>query len=163
MSTTSSPHAFRVEYIQPFVDSLKNLFVNHLAGSITIGKPELNRTGTPRFEISGVITFTGTVVGRVVVCFPDQVAVALVKAYLGMEELPEGVVDDCVGEMANIIVGRAKSDMEQHQIVISPPTIVRGRDYQISAQRGASCLTLPCETHRGPIAVEISIAPGEGR
>ena len=156
MSTTAKNHAFKVEYIKPFIDSLNGLFVDHLGATITIGAPTLNKSGMPTYEVSGVIAFTGTVEGRVVVSFQTDVAEQIVKGYLQMDDLPEGVLEDCVGELANVIAGRAKSEMEQHQIIISPPTVIRGTDYQIAKSKG-TVISVPCETSYGPVQVEISI------
>lgn len=158
MTATKNTHAFKVEYIKPFIDSLTGLFVDHLGATIAIGSPELNQSGHPTFEVSGVIAFTGTVEGRVVVSFQTEVAEKIVRGYLQMEDLPEGVLEDCVGELANVIAGRAKSEMEQQQIVISPPTVIRGTDYQIAKAKG-TVISVPCDTSYGPIRVEISIQP----
>ncbi|MHC4911262.1 MAG: chemotaxis protein CheX [Planctomycetota bacterium] len=159
MSTTQphSDHAFRVEYIQPFLNSLHGLFAEHLAGTITVGKPCINPSGTPPYEVSGVISFTGSVIGRAVVSFPMDVAIKVVKAYLEMDELPEGLLEDCVGELANVIVGRAKSDLETYQVIISPPTVITGGTYQIAPQRGAACVSVPCETSFGRVQLDISV------
>ena len=157
-SQASSPqNSLKTEYILPFVNSLQKLFVDHLGGTITVGKPELNETGAPRYELCGVIAFTGTVIGRVVVSWPVEVAEKVVENYLHISPLPDGMLEDCVGELANVIAGRAKADLETHQIVISPPTVIRGEDYEIAPQKGAACLSLPCQCNHGPLQLEVSI------
>ncbi len=148
--------AFKVEYMQPFVDSLRALFVDHLGGSLTVGKPEINPEGKPKYEMSGAIAFSGTVKGQVVVSFPLAVAQGAVEAYLKMSPVPDDVIEDCVGELTNIVVGRAKSELESHQIAISPPIVVRGTDFQITPQKGAVCLSMPCECQYGSLRVEMS-------
>lgn len=158
LTTAISKNAFKVEYMQPFVNSLKALFEEHLSGSIALGKLKLNPNNKSPFDIAGVITFTGSVIGRCVVSFPMQVAEQVCAAYLQIEPLPEGAVQDCVGELANIIVGRAKSDLARHQIVISPPTVVFGDDFTITPQKGAACISIPCECQFGPLQLDISMA-----
>lgn len=158
MTTATVPkHGLKVEYIQPFLDSLKLLFESHLGHNLQIQKPRLNESGRTEFEVAGVIAFAGTATGRAVVSFPAAVAEGLTKDYSQMDELPDGLMEDCVGELANIIVGRAKASLQNHDIVISPPTVVKGKDYTIVPQRGAACLSIPCECKHGPLQLDISI------
>ena len=161
-SPTQSDHAFRVEYIQPFLNSLHNLFAEHLGGTISAGKPVLNSTGTPPYEVSGVIAFTGTVKGRAVVSMPMEVAEKVVRAYVNMDDLPAGVLEDCVGELANVIVGRAKSDLESYQIILSAPTVITGKIVKIAPQGGAACVSVRCETSFGSMQLDISVVSAVG-
>ncbi len=156
-TTATTSHAFRVEYIQPFLDSLKLLFEGHLGHDLKINKPKLNETGRTDHELAGVIAFAGTASGRAVVSMPLGVAEKLAIDYTQMDPLPEGLLEDCVGELANIIVGRAKGELKDHNIVISPPTVVKGGDYTIVPQRGAACLTIPCDCKHGPVQLDISL------
>ena len=124
----------KLSTLQPFVDSLKGLFEEHLGDSLIFGKMVVNATGKVDLDICGVITFSGSVVGRAVVSFPMDVAESVTKAYLKMDPLPDAAfIDDCVGELANVVVGRAKSALNQHNIIISPPTVVRGDDFRNSS------------------------------
>ncbi len=159
MTATAAPsHAFKVEYMQPFVSSLKGLFEEHMGDSLTFGKMVVNETGKVDLDISGVITFSGTVIGRAVISFPMDVAESVSKAYLQMDPLPDkAYIDDCVGELANVVVGRAKSALDKHNIIISPPTVVRGEDFVIAPQRGAACIALPCKCSHGDLRLDISI------
>ena len=159
MTTTNT--AFRAEYVQPFVDSLKNLFVAHLSADLEVGKPLLNPDGKPAYEYCGVIGFSGAASGRTVVSFPADVALKLVQAYLGMDDVPDEVLNDCVGELANVIVGRAKSMLESYQIVISPPTVVHGTSFSIAEQQGSVCISIPCTTTFGPVQLEVSMSLSE--
>lgn len=160
-ATTVSESAFRVEYMQPFVDSLLHFFTTHLGVELKFGKPGLNETRKPPYEMAGVITFSGTVVGRAVISLSPAVAETVCAAYLRMDPLPDGVVDDCVGEIANVIVGRAKSNLTKHQIMISPPTVVKGKDFLIAPQRDAACISVPCESELGALQLDISLVlPG---
>lgn len=161
-TATMSKNAFKVEYMQPFVDSLKALFDDHLGYPLTVGKLRVKENPNPSHEISGVITFTGTVIGRAVISFPMDVAENLTKDYLKMSELPDGVVPDAVGELANIIVGRAKSALKDHKITISPPTVIRGGNYTITMQRGAACLSIPCKCKHGELVLDLSIVDNTG-
>lgn len=160
-TVTQTKHAFKVEYMQPFVRSLKFLFEDHLGDKLEIGKMRVNSTGRPPYELSGVINFTGDVIGRAVLSVSWEVAEGIVKAYLGIDPIPEGAVPDCIGELTNIVVGRAKSSLESHNIVISPPTVIDGTDYTIAPRRGAACISIPCQCKHGPIQLEISIVSNE--
>jgi CheY-specific phosphatase CheX len=161
MTAQATPcHAFRVEYIQPFLDSLRLLFETHLGYNLTIQKPKINQTGRTSYDMSGVIAFSGTAHGRAVISLPSEVAYRLACDFSHMEKLPEGILEDCIAELANVIVGKAKSSLKNHNIIISAPTVVRGKDYTITPQRGAACLTIPCECKHGEFQLDISIVGG---
>ena len=164
MTTTGTNPAFKVEYLQPFVDGLKILFESHLSDSLKIGKPFSRPNARAPHDISGVIVFTGTVVGRAVISFPMGVAEKVAADFSKVDSVSPDLLEDCVGELANIVIGRAKGKLEGHNIVISPPTVLHGSDYTIAPQRNAACLSIPCECRHGNLQLDISIventAPG---
>lgn len=158
VTATAERNVFKVEYMQPFLDSLKLFFEDHLKGELTIGKMQINATGRPAYDISGVISFTSSaIIGRAVLSFPSDVAGKITKEFAQIEELDTGMVADCVGEVANIVVGRAKSFMENAGITISPPTVIQGSDFTITPQRGAPTISIPCNCKHGATQLDISI------
>lgn len=158
MSATQAPgRAFKTDYIQPFVDSIDTLFVQHLGGTVERATLRINPTGHPAYEISGVIAFSGAILGRAVLSFPREVAERVVTAYLKLSPLPEGVLADCVGELTNIVVGRAKSSLERLQIVIAPPTVIDGTNYRINIEQNATCISVPFISSFGALQLDVSL------
>ncbi len=143
--------------MQPFVDSLRMLFTEHMKSTLKFGRIRRNPEGNPRFGISGVITFTGTVIGRAVLSFPNDVAKFVAQDYLKADPLPEDILPDCVGEIANVVVGRAKSELTQFRIRLSPPTVITGTDFQVAPQPGALVLSIPAECMHGYLQLDLSL------
>ncbi len=155
--TTAQDHAFKVEYMQPFVDSLHILFTEHMNSSLKLGRIRRNPEGRPRFGISGVVTFTGTVIGRAVLSFPEDVAIRVCQDYLKADPLPADILADCVGEISNVVVGRAKSELTKFRIRLSPPTVIRGTDFEVAPQPGAMVLSIPAECIHGYLQLDLSL------
>ncbi|MHC5111137.1 MAG: chemotaxis protein CheX [Planctomycetota bacterium] len=148
---------FRREFMRPFLAGLSTLFESHLGEALQTGEASINKTNRPAHELSGVITFTGTLIGRAVLNLPPEVAEKVTRSYLGLDLLPEGAVEDCIAELVNVIVGRAKSYLPQYSIVISPAMVVHGVDYEISTRKFSQSFSIPCQCSHGPLQFDVSM------
>jgi len=142
-------------------ESLREFFVLHLRGTMSLGATHRNEGARTRFELSAIVMLSGAVTGRAVISLPGSTAQQVARRLLGEAALAPGVTEDCAGEIANVIFGRAKTDFGEGGISISPPVVVSGNDYQIQVPRGAECLSLPIETSFGPGQIELAIRNGE--
>src|SRR6185436_11611210 len=79
-------------------------------------------------DISAVIGLIARAEGAMVLSFPDGSAEAVVKRILaGMTDDPaEDMIRDCIGEIANVIVGQARGLLAgtDYAFAMSTPTIV---------------------------------------
>ena len=64
--------------------------------------------------------------------------------------------DEQLGEIANIIVGNAKTDFPEGNHSISVPSVVVGR-YEVSYPSGVPIICIPCETDNGKMVIEIAM------
>ena len=85
----------------------------------------------------------------------EEVALKAASAMLMTEaaELDEEV--DAVGELANILAGGAKAELEQYQLSVSLPNVVIGGDYEIRFPHEVTPIHIPFETDWGPLSVEV--------
>ena len=76
----------RVEYINPFLESIQETFSTMLGFAPLRGEVGLSKSGAMAHEITAVIGLTGPVRGTVALSFPTQTARALVERLTGQAE-----------------------------------------------------------------------------
>ncbi len=145
--------------IMPFVNSTMNVFTTMVNIRPEIAKPHLKDDSTTTHDVSGIIGFSGEIVGSVVVSFAMATAQQLVNALVGMEVEPRSAdFCDAIGELANMIAGNAKKDLGLNAS-IAVPTVIIGKDHMVGRLSGVPCVVIPCTTTVGAFAVEVNIKP----
>ncbi len=122
------------KYIQPFVDVCESVFRDFIGQELVTERPHFADKNDPHeWDISAVIGLTGEARGAVVISMKKNLALKLTGVLTGSEhpDLDDEVVD-AIGEIINIIAGNAKRGLEESfRLVISLPTIVRGKGHAI--------------------------------
>ena len=151
----------KAEYINPFIESVCNLYNTMLDANVSRGKPDVtDGNGNPR-DITALIGLSGTVKGTVALAFPVKTALNLVSRLLGMEiHAVDETVTDGLGELVNMVAGGAKakfSELEGPPINLSLPTIVRGSNYIVNYPTGSMWLELPFESDLGNFYLRVTL------
>jgi chemotaxis protein CheX len=145
--------------IMPFVRSTLQVFTQMVKVNPEIIKPKLKEDAAATYDVSGIIGFSGEIIGSVVVSFEMEAAQKLVSALVGMEVDPSSAdFVDAVGELANMIAGSAKKDLGK-KASIAVPTVIIGKNHMIGRLTGVPCVVIPCHTSVGDFAVEVNIKP----
>jgi len=146
----------QVEYINPFIASLKNTFLTMLECEIRRGTIALKNDNAPWHDVSGIIGLSGKAIGMVVLSLSQSVAVKAASTML-MSEVSEidGDVVDAVGELTNMVAGAAKSELEEYQLMVSLPNVVTGRDHEIRFPSNVAPICVPFETDWGHLSLEV--------
>jgi chemotaxis protein CheX len=145
--------------IMPFVNSTMNVFSTMVNMKPEMGKPHLKDDMRTTHDVSGIIGFSGEIVGSVVLTFQLETARQLVNAFVGMEvaaNSPDFI--DAVGELANMVAGNAKKDLGL-VASIAVPTVIIGANHIVGRLSGVPCVVIPCKTSAGAFAVEVNIKP----
>jgi|WetSurMetagenome_2_1015567.scaffolds.fasta_scaffold651825_2 chemotaxis protein CheX len=147
-----------VKCINPFMGAIKNVFKTMLKMDVQFGKPHVCSQESVSHDISGIIGLSGDVVGAVIVSFPKLSAVKIASVFAGIA-LSEADEDfpDAIGELANMIAGNAKKDIEGLNIMISTPSVVIGAGHQVKSTRIIPRLAIPCSCPVGSFVVEVGI------
>jgi chemotaxis protein CheX len=150
----------RVEYINPFIASVRNAFRTMLSADAERGTPYLRTVPASDFCVSGVIGLSGDAVGTVVLNMTKEVAVGAANVLL-MEEFADLNPDviDAVGELTNVIAGAAKSKLEEFRLGVSLPNVVTGGAHTIHFPRDVSPICVPFTTPWGPMVLEVGLTP----
>lgn len=151
----------KVEYINPFIESVFELFSTMLGAEARRGEVNVSRgAGNPR-EITGLIGLSGHARGTVALSFPSATALAMCGRLLGMEtQVVDETVSDAVAELVNIVAGAAKAKLNVANggapIDLSLPTVVRGSSYSVDYPSKAVWLEVPFTSDLGPFSLRVT-------
>jgi chemotaxis protein CheX len=111
--------------------------------------------------VSAVVRLAGSADRFLVVTFPLPTAAALatrmLPALVETQQLDEGLIGDCVGEIGNVIAGQAKALLAEtrHRFAMSLPEIVVGANHELLAKSSLQCLLVPFTSDLGEFTVQL--------
>ena len=149
----------KAEYINPFLSSTLCAFETMLACKLTRGTPFVKTGAQPQHEVSGVIGLSGKAQGTVVLGLSREAAISAAEVLL--QERPAEInadVVDAVGELANIIAGRAKAQLEELKLSVSLPSVITGKSHCIQFPTKVIPICIPFESKWGPVTVEVGLS-----
>jgi len=123
------------DYVEPFVEVTVSTFKEFVGVEVSPRHPHfLDPDKAFEWDISAVIGLSGAVKGAVIVSMKADLAIKLTDILTGAghTELDADVID-AIGEVNNIIAGNIKPKVPNgDRIVISIPTIIRGKEHSIA-------------------------------
>jgi chemotaxis protein CheX len=138
-----------VRYIDPFITATVTVFKDLFQLTAEVQKPYLIKADDPHnWDVSAIIGIAGEAKGAVVLSFTDALARALTTRLMGADgPIAPDMITDAIGEMVNIVAGNAKKGLEQYRLVISLPSIVKGKNHVIAwPARGIPIIGVPFKT-----------------
>lgn len=146
-------------YIAAFVRSLQDVSSTMLDLNVDVGSPKMHSADDPGYDVSAIIGLSGDCVGSVAICFTTQTAAAMVGKFVGMEIDPESPdFTDGVGELANMIIGGAKSKFSgDKSISISCPSVIVGPGHRVFQQKDMPVIEIPAQSECGPILIVVAL------
>jgi len=148
----------RVEFINPFIAAADSVFNTMLGCKLVRGPLKLKDDHAPMYEVSGLIGLSGRCRGMVMFSVGRETALSMAEILLGTrpEEL-NGDVLDAVGEITNMIVGAAKTRLEEYRLNIGLPTVICGKFHSIKFPPEVSPIVVPFDSEVGPICIEVGL------
>jgi len=149
----------RAEYINPFINSVCNTFETMLSCKATRGEMTLGPHEPELYEISGIIGMSGKAVGSVVLSLSRSVALKAASTMLMMEatEMDDDVID-AVGELANMVAGGAKAQLQEYEMSISLPSVIVGSHHNVRLPSNVPPLCVPFDTPWGKVILQVGLA-----
>ena len=145
-------------HITSLIEATRKVFDTMLQMTVEFGEPSLTDAMPAECDVSGIIGFSGDMVGAVVLSFPTKTAEKVVSAFANMRITADSdVFADAVGELANMIAGVDKSQYEDRSVTMSCPSVVIGKSHRVPSVSDNICISLPCRTPVGPFAIARSI------
>lgn len=147
-----------IKYINPFVLAITSVFETMVHTKVRVGKPALRTDTKSVSDVSGVIGLSGDATGSVVLAFPMDVACKAASAFAG-SPIDQSSPDfaDAIGELANMVAGKAKALMNGSRISISLPSVIVGKEHTVSQSRTSPRIVIPCETDLGSVYVDVAM------
>lgn len=150
----------KVEYINPFIESVNELFSTMLNAKATRGEIGICKGGGTAREIMALIGLSGEARGTVALSFPSGTALGMVSRLIGQEtHVMDETVSDAVAEMVNIVAGAAKAKLSAGTgapIELSLPTVVRGNSYTVDYPTKVVWLEVPFTSEFGPFSLRVT-------
>ncbi len=150
----------RVEYINPFIESIYDFFGTMLGAAVKRGNVSVTRDDTDEGTVRALIGFSGPVRGTVVMTMSDSTAAEILKALLGSEiTLDDDSIKDGVAETVNIIAGGAKARFTTDGsavIDLSLPTVIRGHKVRVDHPSNAIWLEVPFNSSLGDFLLKVT-------
>ena len=156
----ASGTALSVEIVNPFIHSTINALETMAFIKPSIGKPYLKTKCNPVCDVSGSIGLIGEIAGTVNVNFETEVICKITSNMLGEEhvEIDDTVVDS-VGEIANMVAGGAKGEMQAKgmNFNIALPNVTVGSKHSHAFPPDIPTIVIPFTTEQGDFTVEVCI------
>jgi len=153
----------KAEYINPFINAAKNVIQTMAQTNVTNDKPHLKTNTTTFGKVSGIIGMASTSIsGNMIISFQKECILNIVSKML-MEPIKDDIdndVVDAVGELTNMICGGAKAELSQmgHSFDLATPTMVVGKDIEISNYSTAPTIVIPMSTENGDFVIEANFS-----
>lgn len=151
------------DFINPFLDATLRVLqvqarVESKAQKMYLKKPGDKFTG----DVSGIIGIVSeTFNGSVVISFPEATFLKVMSNMLGENVTGlSGDILDGAGEITNMVFGMAKVDLNAkgYGIKTALPSVVSGKDHQLTALTTGPCVVLPFTSSAGDFFVEICLS-----
>ncbi|MBL9201895.1 MAG: chemotaxis protein CheX [Opitutaceae bacterium] len=125
---------------------------------------ETSPTAAGVTQVAAAVGFTGEANGMVYVHISSAFARSLACRMLGLTDAEiesDDMVNDVVGEFANMIVGAVKSRLcdSGHRCVLTIPTVMRGPRFQAEATGGVERRTFHFRCGDDALSVELLMKP----
>ena len=152
------------------VEDLLQLGVKEVLGTMFNVEPLLDASRAmiqSDLQIAGAVGFIGDLTGVVYLYSSESLVRQLASRMLGIEESEvDGgeMVNDTVGELANMIVGYAKTKLSEQGLscVLTIPSFVRGSQFCVETTSSTTrrVFAFRCDQHQ--LWVEIMLRPADG-
>ena len=116
--------------------------------------------------IAGAVGFIGRITGVIYIYAPEEFAVRLTEKLIGSElngADRDEMVNDSMGELANMIVGHLKSRLSDrgNSCVMTIPSVVRGTNFQIEPVSTSIRRVFSFRSHEHQLVVESLLKPDQ--
>lgn len=153
----------KAEFINPFLQSTKNVLETMCQTQVTPGKPFLKKDHHTYGDVTGIIGMASAdVTGCMILSFTEKCIVNVVANML-MEDAKKTIDDevvDAVGELTNMICGGAKASLAKlkHSFDLATPTMITGKGIEISTLSESPTIVIPFDTEYGSFVIEANLS-----
>lgn len=147
------------EIIASFIQGASEVIYEVSGKKPEAGQVKLYKGSIPSEGLAVIMGITGTLQGRVILdlSLPSAHKFASTILQEEIDEKESELIESCMGELANMITGRAVSMLNEmgHSIKVTPPTIFKGKELKIT-DKTPQMLIVPLSTELGNISLNLS-------
>ena len=149
----------KVEFINPFLESIVNVLETMANVKATPGKPQRKDEDVAQGDVTGVIGMASEQVkGSLAITFTSAAIFDIARRMLG-EEVTEinNTVTDLVGEITNMVTGGAKRVLAEqgYDFDMAIPAVIAGKNHRISHKSNGMKIIVPFSIIAGKFYVEV--------
>jgi chemotaxis protein CheX len=151
-----------VQFINPVLKALTEVLATMARMEVKPGKVVRKERDDPVSgkNVTGLMSMANDeAIASIALTFSEPVILEIANKMLPEpKHSVDGMVIDLVGELANMVMGGAKRNLEEegYAFNLSLPTVIMGSDYLIAHRTRAPILVLPFRTLQGEFFVEAS-------
>jgi chemotaxis protein CheX len=153
----------RQQLLEPFIEAARAALAEMATTEVVaeeVGRMQLSR---PLGDLAAFLPLQFASEGLMVLNFPQQTAAALAGRMLAgiTETVDEGLIRDCLGEIANVVAGQAKTLLAgtAYQFTFDVPRVVAGTSH-VGAGSGREWLVVAFGSDQGPFSLGLQ-APAD--
>jgi len=144
--------------VNPFISATVKVLETMAGITAKPGQPYLKKDNIAQGDVTGVIGITGEANGTISVTFDQGSILGIVTKMFGediTEMNPE--IADAVGELTNMISGQARRKLEEEgrRFEAAIPSVVTGKNHQITHFTSGPVIAVPFATAGGAFTIEI--------
>jgi chemotaxis protein CheX len=148
-----------VEPLKSFVTATVVAIAEMAGTEVVVREVYQKRLDSPCGDISARVRITSVAEGMFVLGFPQRTAAAIAERVLAnvREEINGTLVCDCVGEIANVIAGQAKTLLAgtRHQMTFSLPQVTVGNAPSSQPEHGRNCVLIKFCSDLGEFTIRL--------
>jgi chemotaxis protein CheX len=149
----------RSQLLEPFITAMRTALAE-MAGAAAVARAATRTQRPPAWgDLSIVVRLTSATDGFLVLSFPQRTAAALTEQVLTGEvkEIDGDLIGDCVGEIANVVAGQAKTLLggTPYHFSFSVSQVVNGCAPELEPHAGRDWLVVVFGTDVGEIAMQL--------
>jgi len=149
----------KVEFINPFLESIVHVLETMANVKATPGKPQRKDEDVAQGDVTGVIGMASEQVkGSLAITFTSEAIFDIARRMLG-EEVSEinSTVTDLVGEITNMVTGGAKRVLAEqgYDFDMAIPAVVAGKNHRITHKSNGLKIIIPFSIIAGKFYVEV--------
>jgi chemotaxis protein CheX len=145
--------------VEPFIAATSAALAEMAGTEVAVGEVYQTTHAPSLGDLAARVELLSTPQRTLVLHFPEQTAAALAGRFLAgaAGEVNEPLVRDCVGEMANVVAGQAKTLLADtpYQFTFSLPRVMAGAGAELPASPGRDCVIVRFGTEAGPFALQL--------
>jgi chemotaxis protein CheX len=148
-----------VKFMNPFIEAASDVLKAEVGTKVQRGDLTLQKSSMTTNDITVLISLVGQVQGVVLYGLSLNTALTLVSRITEQEFKEfDNLAQSGIAELGNVITGRATVKLAEagYTSMISPPTLIQGKNMQISTLDFARII-VPLITEAGEITVHLAL------